>query len=216
MHTGPCPRRKPWPASRSMIGKAVSRLHRARAVFQPRAGNHLTSRLPLEDSAAGTARRASRGCRQVFGLWARRHPPSPCPSLPRLPLASQCIDGFVPIYRCGAVLEWPWQASPASLFILPTVGWARTDDHKIRCKDDNRNTRCWAQPCGQPPARLARQGLPGDGRRPHWPLHGPDSQAARIPPRIGCTHAARSHPRAKLTASRAAPAKVRIAVHNLS
>lgn len=51
---------------------------------------------------AGTARCASRGCRQVFGLVdVEGAGPPPSPSLPGR--ASQCNDGFVSTYRCGAV-----------------------------------------------------------------------------------------------------------------
>lgn len=56
---------------------------------------------PPGDSVAGTARCASRGCRQVFGLVdAEGVDLPPSPSLPGM--ASQCNDGFVSTYRCGA------------------------------------------------------------------------------------------------------------------
>lgn len=196
MHTGPCPRRKPWPASRSMIGKAVQRPHGQPAVFQPRACRHLTSRLPLEDSAAGTARRASRGCRQVFGLVGVKratsgsnewngsvcpasfavHPKpvaaSPGPSLPRWPLASQCIDGFVPNYRCGAVLEWPWRASPASLFILPAKGWQEPTTTRygagVTTATPDVGHKLWTTrpaPCPARPAAHLPQPHPGQGAK---------------------------------------------------
>src|SRR5690606_30659207 len=91
-------------------------------------------------SAAGTARRAARGCRQVFGLMDAEGRPSSLPVASR-GLRPSANDRFVSNYRCGAAPEWPTKASPASLFILRFVA-PGTDDPKIRWLGRCVNTKC--------------------------------------------------------------------------
>ena len=64
--------------------------------------HHVTSRLPLEDTAAGTTRCASRGCRQVFGLMGRKAGAFSY-SAASQGLCLSAVGGVVPNYRCGAV-----------------------------------------------------------------------------------------------------------------
>jgi hypothetical protein len=82
---------------------------------------------PPGDSAAGTARRASRGCRQVFGLVdsAKRSLDHLLVAASRGRCPSACRD-FVSTYRCGAAPVF--DRLPFSSAGLVSRG---TDDHKI-------------------------------------------------------------------------------------
>lgn len=205
MHTGPCPRRKPWPASRSMIGISGVAAARTTAVFQPRACCHLTSRLPLEDSAAGTARRASRGCRQVFGLWARRwfhlllarrfpgrrwRPSALTGSFP-FTAAGQCWNGLgrrhqLPFSSCqpmGRQEPTTTRYGADVTTATPDVGHKLVDNPRHALP--GKACRALTDAAPPDPAQPARYGLAaGPPARPARPSDGP-ATAANHPPASG-------------------------------
>ena len=88
------PSKTPQPAPRVVHRAAVGRSSDLRARGEERMGRS-EERVEATDPAFSRFPFPSTRC---------------CLSLPvasQGPLASQCNDGFVPTYRCGAVLEWP-------------------------------------------------------------------------------------------------------------